>query len=69
MKRITEQQAKQYFPLKENYGNTGVDNAAFFTITPSKRGDGWENVTYYTEKKIWIVLRSRRRRSMGLYFI
>jgi hypothetical protein len=51
MKRITEQQAKQYFPLKENYGNTGIENAAFFTITPSKRGDGWENVTYYTEKK------------------
>ena len=51
MKRITEQEAKQFFPLKENYGNTGIENAAFFTITSSKRGDGWENVTYYTEKK------------------
>ena len=51
MERITEQEAKQYFPLKENYGNTGIENAAFFTITPSERGDGWENVTYYTEKK------------------
>jgi hypothetical protein len=51
MKRITEQEAKQYFPLSENYGNTGVENAAFFTITPSDRGEGWENVTYYTEKK------------------
>jgi len=51
MKRITETEASKYIPLKENYGNTGVENAAFFTITPSKRGIGWENVTYYTEKK------------------
>lgn len=54
MKRITEQEAKQYFPLNENYGNTGVENAAFFTITPSGRGEGWEKVTYYTEKKYGI---------------
>ena len=51
MKRITEIEAKQFIPLAENYGNTGVENAAFFTIIPSEKGDGWENVTYYTEKK------------------
>ncbi len=51
MKRITDKVAKGYIPLRENYGNTGIENAAFFTITPSERGEGWENVTYYTEKK------------------
>jgi len=51
MKRITEKVAKGFIPLRENYGNTGIENAAFFTITPSERGEGWEDVTYYTEKK------------------
>ena len=51
MKRITDKVAKGFIPLRENYGNTGIENAAFFTITPSERGEGWENVTYYTEKK------------------
>ena len=49
--RLTEHEAKSFIPLKENYGNTGIENAAFFTITPSERGEGWEDVTYYTEKK------------------
>ena len=51
MKRITDKVAEGLIPLRENYGNTGVENAAFFTITPSERGEGWEDVTYYTEKK------------------
>jgi hypothetical protein len=51
MKRITEHESKTFIPLKENYGNTGIENAAFFTITPSERGEGWDDVTYYTEKK------------------
>jgi hypothetical protein len=51
MKRITDKVAKGFIPLRENYGNTGIENAAFFTITPSERGEGWEDVTYYTEKK------------------
>ena len=51
MKRITDKVAKGYIPLRENYGNTGIENAAFFTITSSERGEGWEDVTYYTEKK------------------
>ena len=51
MKRLTVLESKQFIPLKENYGNTGIENAAFFTITPSERGEGWEDVTYYTEKK------------------
>jgi len=51
MERITNKVAKGLIPLRENYGNTGIENAAFFTITPSERGEGWEDVTYYTEKK------------------
>jgi len=51
MKRITDKVAEGLIPLRENYGNTGIENAAFFTITPSERGEGWEDVTYYTEKK------------------
>jgi len=51
MKRLTVLESKQFIPLRENYGDTGIENAAFFTITPSERGEGWEDVTYYTEKK------------------
>ena len=51
MERITAKQAEEFIPLKENYGNTDVDNASYYTITPSEKGDGWESVTYYTAKK------------------
>ena len=54
MKRITDKVVEGLIPLRENYGNTGIENAAFFTITPSERGEGWEDVTYYTEKKYGI---------------
>ena len=50
--RITSEEAKNYIPLKENYGNKGVEHARYFTLTPSKRGDNWDKVTYYTAKKI-----------------
>ena len=49
--KITVQKAKQFIPLKENYGNTDLEHARYFTLTPSAKGDGWENVTYYTDKK------------------
>ena len=49
--RITTKEAKNYIPLKENYGNTDLEFAKFFTLTPSKRGKDWETVTYYTDKK------------------
>jgi hypothetical protein len=51
MERITEQQAKQYIPLKEDYTGAGQEAAIYFTITPSAKGDGWEDVTYYTARK------------------
>jgi len=49
--KITIQKAKQFIPLRENYGNTDLEHAKYFTLTPSAKGDGWENVTYYTDKK------------------
>jgi len=51
MERITKKVAKGFIPLRENYGNTDLEHAKYFTLTPSAKGDGWENVTYYTEKK------------------
>ena len=51
MKRITKEQAEQYIPLKENYSDTSVSMASFFTLTPSDIGDGWEDITYYTARK------------------
>ena len=52
--RLTSKEAKNFIPLKENYGNTELENAEYFTLTPSKMGDGWESVTYYTDKKFGI---------------
>jgi hypothetical protein len=49
--KITVEKAKQFIPLKENYGNTDLEHARYFTLTPSEKGDGWETVTYYTDKK------------------
>jgi len=51
MERITKQQSKQYISLKEDYTGKGLEAAAYFTLTPSKMGDGWEDVTYYTSRK------------------
>ena len=49
--RISLKKAKHFIPLKENYGNTDLEHARYFTLTPSEKGDGWETVTYYTDKK------------------
>ena len=49
--KITVEKAKQFIPLKENYGNTDLEHARYFTLTPREKGDGWETVTYYTDKK------------------
>jgi hypothetical protein len=51
LNKITVEKAKQFIPLKENYGNTDLEHARYFTLTPSEKGDGWETVTYYTNKK------------------
>ena len=51
MERITKKVAEGFIPLRENYGNTDLEYAKYFTLSPSARGDGGEDITYYTEKK------------------
>ena len=51
MERITKTKAKGFIPLRENYGNTDLEHAKYFTLTPSAKGEGWEDITYYTGKK------------------
>jgi hypothetical protein len=51
MERITELKSKEYIPLKENYNDTSVKSASYFTITPSEKGEGWEDITYFTSRK------------------
>ena len=55
LKNITPQEAKQYISLDEDYTNSGLEAAAFFTLTPSTNekypaSEGWEDVTYYTPR-------------------
>ena len=51
MERITKKVAKGFIPLRENYGNTDLEYAKYFTLSPSAKGEGWEDITYYTDKK------------------
>ena len=51
MDRITLTQAKGFIPLSEDYSGKGIEVAEYFTLTPSEKGDGWEDVTYYTARK------------------
>ena len=51
MERITDKVAKGFIPLRENYGNTDLEYAKYFTLSPSEKGNGWEDITYYTDKK------------------
>lgn len=50
MKRISLQEAKQYISLKEDYTTSGLESAAFFTLS-EEDNDGWQDVTYYTPRK------------------
>ena len=52
MERITVEEAKQYISLKDDFTNKTVQDCPYFTLTPSKKGDGWEDVTYYTGRRI-----------------
>ena len=45
MQKITIEQSNQFFPSK------GVENASYFTLSPSSKGGDWEDVTYFTSRK------------------
>jgi len=46
LKRITPEDAKQFVPLRNDM-KSDLGDAAYYTFTPSDRGEGWEDVTYY----------------------
>jgi len=51
LERIDQEKAKQFISIKEDYTGGGLENASFFTLTPSTNkkypfSDGWEDVTY-----------------------
>ena len=46
MKRITQEEAKQFIPCSEDYSN---NPPTYFTIETDD--DGWDKITYYTGKK------------------
>ena len=48
MKRITDEEAKEYIPCTEDFTSHGIEKAQYFTLTPAN--DGWEDVTYYTAR-------------------
>ena len=43
IKRITEEYAQGLIKVSEDQTDT---EATYFTLTPSEKGDGWEDVTY-----------------------
>ena len=54
MERLTIQEAKKFIPCKDDFASEGIENAKYFTLTPSS--DGWESVTYYTSRKANIYI-------------
>ena len=45
LQKITIDESLQFFPSK------GIENASYFTLSPSSKGDNWEDVTYFTSRK------------------
>ena len=50
MKRITIEESKDFIACNEDFTSNGIENAQFFTLTPSSKGDNWEDITYYTAR-------------------
>jgi len=49
IQRITEEEAKMYIPLKEDYTGINVNKCPYYTLTEGE--DGWDIVTYFTGRK------------------
>ena len=50
MKCITAKEAEQFVPLKNDM-KSDLGDASYFTFTPSKRGENWEDITYYLPRR------------------
>ena len=48
MERITIEESKLYVSCDDDHSSDGIENAVYFTLTPSSRGETWEDVTYFT---------------------
>ena len=51
MERITSKEAEQFVPLKNDI-KSNLTDASYFTLTPSKRGENWDDVTYYLSRRV-----------------
>lgn len=51
MERVTVEESKQFVPLIKDM-KSDVGDAAYYTLTPSEEGDGWENVSYYLPRRL-----------------
>ena len=49
IQKLTEEEAQQYIPLREDYTGLTVDRCPYYTITEGE--DGWDIITYYTGRK------------------
>lgn len=50
MKRITVETSELYVPLTNDM-KSDIGDAAYYTFTPSKRGAGWEDITYFLPRR------------------
>ena len=50
MERITTKEAEQFVPL-QNDVKSELDDATYFTLTPSSKGGGWEDVSYFLPRR------------------
>tara|TARA_R110000796_G_scaffold212_2_gene847 strand:+ start:1442 stop:1936 length:495 start_codon:yes stop_codon:yes gene_type:complete len=50
MERINIKEAEGLIACDDDFTSHGMDNAQFFTLTPSVKGEGWEDVNYYTAR-------------------
>ena len=50
MNRITVETSELYVPLNNDM-KSDLSDAAYFTLTPSKRGGDWEDVTYFLPRR------------------
>ena len=50
MKFITAEEAKQFVPLKNDM-KSDLDDAAYYTFTPSDKGEKWQDITYYLPRR------------------
>ena len=50
MNRISVETSELYVPLINDM-KSNLSDAAYFTLTPSKRGEGWDDVNYFLPRR------------------